>query len=405
MKSINLWRSSFLFAVVLATMLIALWSCSKEDNTPIVLVPTITSVSPTSGEIGDEVTITGTNFNTAAIYNEVRIGGIPTIASSASGSTTITANVPQGAAAGLVDLTVKAYGVTTDALDFTVIWPPPEISSFQPYYGTVGEEITIHGINFSTDIDLVDVSISGIDASIISTTATSVTVEVPAGAATGNVIVTIAGQASSAAKLFIAVNPAVVEYLVGPSADDVEESVTRGDGHTESGSGSLNMGKYDDYQDPDIGKVLVGVRHPGVAVPQGATIIAAYLQCQAYSTGEAPTQMTIHADNTGDAGIFDEATIPFGVSSRAKTNASVVWDIPPWLVEDEIGVDQRTPDLRELIQEIVDRADWVSGNAMCFMMEPTGPSANPTLENMATEGRQAEGGTGDGPALVIIYEQ
>lgn len=403
MKSIKLLKRSIPYFSILLAMIFILWSCTKEDNEPIVLVPTITSVTPVSGEIGDVVTITGTNFNTAAIYNEVIIGGITTIASSASGSNTITAEVPQGAAAGLVDLTVKAYGVTTEALDFTVIWPPPVITSFFPYYGTIGESITIYGMNFTDNTDLVEVSISGIAATITGATATSATVEVPAGAATGDVVVTIAGQASPGLELFIAVDPATVEYLIGPSADDVEESLDRGDGHTESGSGDLDMGKFDTNQTPDMGNNLIGVRHPGVLVPQGATIIAAYLQCEAYSDGADATQMTIYGDASDDAGIFDEGTIPYGVSSRTQTTANKVWDIPAW-VTGERGDAQKTPDLRTIIQEIVNRPGWVSGNAMCFMMYPTGPSVGRTLDD-GVSGREANGGTDDGPSLVIIYEQ
>jgi hypothetical protein len=192
--------------------------------------------------------------------------------------------------------------------------------------------------------------------------------------------------------------------LIGPSADDVEESVTRGDGHTESGSGGLNFGIWDEYQDPDIGKVLVGVRHPVVDVPQGATIISAYLQCEVYATGSLPTQMTIYADYSDSAIEFDEATFLYGVSSRTKTPTGVVWDIPEWLTLAERGPDQRTPDLRAMVQEIVDRAGWVSGNSMVFMLEPTGPSSDPQLGDN-TAGRIANGGTDDGPSLVIIYEQ
>ena len=388
-----------IFCMSILAVIALLWSCSKEDVTPIVLVPTITSVSPVSGEIGDEVTITGTNFNTAAIYNEVKFGGVTSIATSSTG-TSLTALIPPGSPAGDGGVAVKAYGELTDALSFTVIWPPPVITNIAPGYGYSDDTITIVGANFSPDLADISVSFAGTDATVVVSTISSIDVKVPAGVATGDVTVTVAGQASNSALFLVPVNPATVEYLLDDTDNDVEESISRGDGSVETGSSDLELGMWDTGYTPDYGESIVGVRHHDIAIPQGATIISAHLQFIADDDGSDPCQVTIYGEDIGNAAIFDE-DIAYNVSSRTITTESVVWDIPSWVDLDR-GDAQKTPDLRAIIQAIVNRTDWASGNAMSFQLHDSGPTADPQLGD--PEGREADCGDEFGPSLVIIYE-
>jgi hypothetical protein len=82
-------------------------------------VPTVTSVSPASGPVGTTVTITGTNFTGAT---SVTFGGVAASFTVVS-STQITATVPSGVPAGVVDVRVtNAAGTSanTAADNFTV---------------------------------------------------------------------------------------------------------------------------------------------------------------------------------------------------------------------------------------------------------------------------------------------
>lgn len=389
-----------IFSLGILTVIALLWSCSKEDATPIVFVPTISSVSPVSAEIGVEVTITGTNFNTAAIYNVVSFGGVTSIATSST-RTSLTVYVPPGSPPGDRDLTVKAYGKTTDPISFNVIWPPPVVINCVPGYGFAGDIITINGTTFSSDLADVSVSIGGTPATVIGSTGTTITVEVPAITATSDVIVTIVGLDSNAIPFLVPINPATVEYLIDDSDNDAEESISRGDGSVETGSSDLELGMWDTGYTPDYGKSIVGVRHHDIAIPQGATIISAHLQFMADDDGDDPCQVTIYGEDIGNALIFDES-IAYNISSRTTTTESVVWDIPAWVDLDR-GDAQKTPDLRAIIQAIVNRTDWVSGNAMSFQLHDSGPTENPQLGD--PEGREADCGSEEkGPSLVIIYE-
>jgi hypothetical protein len=59
-------------------------------------VPSIASFAPTSGPIGSTVTITGTNFNTTAVANNVVYFGPVKATVSAATATTLTVTVPVG---------------------------------------------------------------------------------------------------------------------------------------------------------------------------------------------------------------------------------------------------------------------------------------------------------------------
>ncbi len=158
---------------------------------------------------------------------------------------------------------------------------------------------------------------------------------------------------------------------------------------------------WDTGYTPDYGKSIVGVRHHDIAIPQGATIISAYLQFMADDDGADPCQVTIYGEDIGNSAIFEE--VAYNISSRTKTTESVVWDIPPWVDLDR-GDAQKTPELGDIVQAIVNRADWVSGNAMSFQLHDSGPTENPQLGD--PEGREADCGNEEkGPSLVIIYEQ
>ncbi len=81
----------------------------KSTITPVVVTaatPTITTLSPTSGKVGDVVTITGTNFSTTIADNVVKFNGIAATVTAAT-ATSLTTTVPATATTGAVSLTVK----------------------------------------------------------------------------------------------------------------------------------------------------------------------------------------------------------------------------------------------------------------------------------------------------------
>ncbi len=156
--------------------------------------PSITSLNPASGLVGTSVTINGANFGAAQGTSTVTFNGITATPTSWSGAS-IVVPVPAGATAGNVVVTVG--GVASNGVAFTVTVPVPSITNLNPATGLVGTPVTIAGANFGAAQGTSTVKFNGIVATPTSWSATSIVVPVPAGATTGNVVVTVGGVASN----------------------------------------------------------------------------------------------------------------------------------------------------------------------------------------------------------------
>jgi hypothetical protein len=107
-------------------------------------------------------------------------------------NTAIQTSVPPGATTGNVVVTVG--GLASNGIPFTVL-ATPGIASLSVTSGAVYTPVTITGTNFGTTAGTV--TFNETSATIISWTNTSIQTSVPAGATTGNVVVTAAGVASN----------------------------------------------------------------------------------------------------------------------------------------------------------------------------------------------------------------
>jgi hypothetical protein len=106
--------------VVLPTTLIWLENPAglpKNPNPTIDTTPTIVSLSPTAGAVGDSVTIAGGNFGDIQGSSTITFNGTDAIPTSWS-ATSIDVNVPAGATTGNVVVTVN--GVASNGVAFTV---------------------------------------------------------------------------------------------------------------------------------------------------------------------------------------------------------------------------------------------------------------------------------------------
>src|SRR6266404_5580157 len=152
--------------------------------------PTITSLSQNAGAVGASITITGTNFGTAQGSSTVTFNGNTAAAASAWSATSITVLVPAGATTG--NVVVNVLGTASNGSPFTVA---PTITSLSQTSGAVGAAITTTGTNFGTTQGASTVTFNGTAAAAASAwSTTSITVLVPVGATTGNVVVTVGGQ-------------------------------------------------------------------------------------------------------------------------------------------------------------------------------------------------------------------
>jgi hypothetical protein len=167
---------------------------------------------------------------------------------------------------------------------------------------------------------------------------------------TGSVSITVSGGVPTT---FVA------EIVAG--SDDAEEF--------ESGGISLTSSDLEFVVDRGSNQV-VGMRWIGVDIPQGATITNAWVQFQVDEANSVATNLTIEGQAADSAATFTSTS--FNVSSRSRTAAAVSWAPVPWTSVGARGPDQQTPDLTAVIQEIVNRPGWVSGNALALIVSGTG---------------------------------
>ncbi|MHB1462159.1 MAG: IPT/TIG domain-containing protein [Armatimonadota bacterium] len=196
------------------------YTASSTDRFTVYQQPTISSVQPDRGIVGERVTITGTNLaditgitfnNTAAVFYSV------------DNDTTITVTVPNGATTGKIVVSNPAY-TAESANDFTV-YQRPTITSFTPESGIVGDRVTITGTGFTGVSVISGVSFTGAMADIIAFTDTSIIVLVPNGATTGPITVTTpAGSTISARSFTVLQRPTISSFT--PECGVVGDRVT-----------------------------------------------------------------------------------------------------------------------------------------------------------------------------------
>jgi hypothetical protein len=170
------------------------------------------------------------------------------------------------------------------------------------------------------------------------------------------------GALSAADSAVITVQPSAVISLdnrVAASTDDAEESAT----------GSLSLNSTDLELVYDGSNQWVGMRFANITIPRGTVITRAYVQFQAREAQSEVTNLSIQAQAADNAPTF---AFTNKVSTRPRTVAVTNWTPGPWSGWGELGPNERTPDLSAVLQEVVNRPGWTSGNALVLVINGTG---------------------------------
>jgi hypothetical protein len=114
----------------------------------------------------------------------------------------------------------------------------------------------------------------------------------------------------------------------------------------------------------------VGLRFTAVNVPRGATITNAYVQFQADAVSTGAASLTVAGQAADNPPTFTTAV--GDISSRPRTAATVAWNPAGWTTVGARGADQRTPNLAAVVQEVVSRQGWASGNALVLTIAGSG---------------------------------
>jgi RHS repeat-associated protein len=196
--------------------------------------PVITNVSPTSGGIGAQVTVTGQLFGASQGTSNVYFNGAGATSISSWGNTQIVTSVPSSASTGPITVVVNGIGSNRD---FTFTFYNPVISNLQPPAAPAGGYITINGSGFGAYQGSSTVQFNAVAASVSSWSDTSIRVQVPSNATSGSVTVTVGGIVSGAAQFTLI--EALSITSISPASGEIGATVTisgTGFGPTQSNS-------------------------------------------------------------------------------------------------------------------------------------------------------------------------
>ena len=187
---------------------------------------------------------------------------------------------------------------------------------------------------------------------------------------------------------------------VNESSDDAEQQNNEMDKLFDD---DLDMG----WEGDDFNIVATGLRFTGVTIPQGAKIDSAHIVFFSHEEEKDTAMNTIFGEASDDAKTFsmDELFL-----TRAKTQASYKWEVTAfWPIWKEF----RTPDITAVIQEIVDRQGWKSGNSLAIMISGKDQGASNKdnardVMSFENEEDPADGGDGKNhpervPKLVVYF--
>jgi secreted PhoX family phosphatase len=162
-------------------------------------------------------------------------------------------------------------------------------------------------------------------------------------------------------------------YKVNSGNSDAEETAPGGSGTV----GAMDLTSSDlELMTDGSKKQLIGLRFANIDIPQGATVLSAYVQFATKGDKNAVSGIIrISAQDIDDAPVF--LSTSGNISARTKLANDVSWagsTSSSWGTASggAAGADQRTPDIASVIQPIISRGGWVSGNALALILSGEG---------------------------------
>jgi hypothetical protein len=168
----------------------------------------------------------------------------------------------------------------------------------------------------------------------------------------------LGGQSNTATVSIEVADEITVAYQVAASADDVQ---------------AVGFGTTQTLSDPalELRGHKTGMRFRNVNIPRGAQVVKATLRIRACSNGRYTQGTTlIRAEATDDASEFDNTNRR--VNNISSTSASQSWNLSETVWTADTWYE--SPDIRQLVQEIINRSGWSPGNAIVIACGGAGTS-------------------------------
>lgn len=157
-------------------------------------------------------------------------------------------------------------------------------------------------------------------------------------------------------------------------------------------SGNVFAGAYFDTNFEGVNTFL---RYTNVTIPKNATINSAVVN---FTANETKSNNTVNCRIRAVASDNPAAPADYsGAEAATRTSAAVDWSaIPAWTLNSNYD----SPDIASVVQEIVNRGGWASGNALVLYFEEWFSTANAGTYRRAYS---YDGSTSLCPLLTIDY--
>ncbi len=159
----------------------------------------------------------------------------------------------------------------------------------------------------------------------------------------------------------------------------------------------------------DQNVAITGLRFRNIFIPKGAVIDSAFIQIWSHEGKSADdvARINISAEASDNAQTFTEEAL---ITARPRTTAKLLWEVAE---EWELWEKRQTPDLKDLVQEVVNRGGWTAGNAIAFILEGENQGVSDVenareFESYENISDPEDGGDGQNhperrPRLVVYY--
>lgn len=158
----------------------------------------------------------------------------------------------------------------------------------------------------------------------------------------------------------------------GCSLQTLQRQVRAGNDDAEQADESGTMQLVDKILDmPNAEKTAqtVGIRFQDIPIEQGSEVLDARLVFTSRNSRESGTSIVIYGEASDNAAPFTAEERD--LARRAKTTASVTWDassqdapLQAWRMNEV----HETPNLKSIVQDVVNRSGWKSRNALSFIL-------------------------------------
>jgi RHS repeat-associated protein len=303
--------------------------------------PQVTSISPTSGSVGTQVTVNGSGFQTTKGANSsISFKGNPGTVVTWN-DTQIVASVAANTTSGAVKVVVN--GVVSDQ-DQVFTLPNPIVSGLVPSNGPVGTVVHISGSGFGASQGTSTVQFNGVNPTVTVWSDSSITATVPTTAASGTVLVTVGGVTTSSIVKFTIPPPQLnsISPTTGPAGTQV---TVNGSGfQTTKGSNALLINGYtattSSWSDSQIvaaipagtttGPVRVSVNNVSSNQDLVFTIPNPIITLISPSSGPVGTQVTLNGSGFGASQGSSTFTFQGITASIVSWSANqIVATVPP----------------------------------------------------------------------------